>query len=146
MNDYSNNEGIYSGLSESRYTYEPAMTSISIKHVKGVYIACEKAQITKIPKSEICLNASTFSLGAASIIGMFQYYSLVWIIFGLAVALYLLYFLARKEEGENINNIANEIMRLMPLSEEEIDLAINNDQRIREARITSYIKHAQSPY
>ena len=146
MLDNSTIDFAVQGLLESRYTYEPAMASIPIKHIKEIYIACQKAQSNKKSKSEICLNLSTFILGAASVMGIFQLLKTVILLFAIAVVVYVLYMFARKEETNDINNIAIEIMRLMPLSEQEIDQAIDNDQRIREARVTSYIKHSQSPY
>lgn len=126
--------------------YDPPTTIISLKQINEIYQLCNDAQISKISKSEIFLNISTFSLGLASVFGCFSLNILVIGFALLAIYFYVKYLLARKDDGNNIKKLARDIMNLMPISEDEVlrftDIVIRADA----ARIKSFEDHSRSPY
>lgn len=126
--------------------YVPPSTNITFKQIKEVYKLCEDVKDRGIQKSELYLNCSTYSLGFVSVATYFN--RVIWIYFFIAVAIfcYIKWFFSRKDEAHNIEEFANNIMRQMPLSEEETTQAISYAKRIDDLRIKSFEEHSKTFY
>ena len=128
------------------FRHEPALTSISIKHIEEIYDLCDMVQNLAKNKADTYITISSLCLSISSIMGCFNLKIGIIIFLILGVITYGFYFINRKQEKSDAVSLAKQIERLMPVSKVEMKEAINAAKSFDEARLNSFIDHLKSPY